>query len=180
MGERLICCFTGHRRIRPEIMPELSALLDRVLDTLINDGVTEFRTGGAVGFDTLAALKVLEKREKYPQIKLVLYLPCRNQAERWDAESQAFYSHILTEADGMVYVCERYRAGCMQSFLHRLLYLCPGRKRLHAGLCEEPRLAGHQSFRHAEMIFCRLQCDFGEFGRKYLDFSGFQRYNKLG
>ena len=63
MGERLICCFTGHRRIRPEIMPELSALLDRVLDTLINDGVTEFRTGGAVGFDTLAALKVLEKRE---------------------------------------------------------------------------------------------------------------------
>ena len=121
MGERLICCFTGHRRIRPEIMPELSALLDRVLDTLINDGVTEFRTGGAVGFDTLAALKVLEKREKYPQIKLVLYLPCRNQAERWDAECQAFYSHILTEADGMVYVCERYRAGCMQERNQRLV-----------------------------------------------------------
>ncbi len=109
----MVCCFTGHRKIEPECMPALSLLLDHALDTLIHDGVTEFRTGGAVGFDTLAALKVLEKKEKNPDLKLALYLPCRNQTEGWDEKSKAFYMHILGQADNVIYVRDRYIAGCM-------------------------------------------------------------------
>ena len=171
MGERLICCFTGHRRIRPEIMPELSALLDRVLDTLINDGVTEFRTGGAAD-KACAVSAVPEPGGAVGRRKSGVLLPHSHRGGRHGLRLRALPCGV--------YAGKKPETGAGKSFLHRLLYLCPGRKRLYAGLCEEPRLAGHQSFRHAEMIFCRLQCDFGEFGRKYLDFSGFQRYNKLG
>ena len=121
MGERLICCFTGHRRIRPEIMPELSALLDRVLDTLINDGVTEFRTGGAVGFDTLAALKVLELREQLPGLRLELILPCRDQTAGWDEAGVRTYRYIYRNADASRFLFDRYIEGCMLERDRRLV-----------------------------------------------------------
>ena len=39
-------------------------------------GVNTFIDGGALGFDTIAAETVIEMREKYQNIKLVMYLPC--------------------------------------------------------------------------------------------------------
>lgn len=107
------CCFTGHRKIDGEAMQELSKLLDGVLDRLIASGVTKFRTGGAVGFDTLVALKVLERREENPSLSLELYLPCRNQADAWGERSRAYYDHILSRADRVIYIRERYVKGCM-------------------------------------------------------------------
>ncbi len=38
-------------------------------------GVNTFIDGGALGFDTIAAETVIEMREKYQNIKLVMYLP---------------------------------------------------------------------------------------------------------
>jgi uncharacterized phage-like protein YoqJ len=113
MERNWICCFTGHRRIDGEAMQELSRLLDGVLDRLIADGVTVFRTGGAMGFDTLAALKVLERREHDPSLSLELCLPCRDQTHGWDARSREYYEYILTHADRVSYVQEAYTKGCM-------------------------------------------------------------------
>ena len=113
MERNWICCFTGHRRIDGEAMQELSRLLDGVLDRLIADGVTVFRTGGAMGFDTLAALKVIERRERDPSLSLELCLPCRDQTQGWDARSREYYEYILTHADRVSYVQEAYTKGCM-------------------------------------------------------------------
>ena len=113
MERNWICCFTGHRRIDGEAMQELSRLLDDVLDRLIADGVTVFRTGGAKGFDTLAALKVLERRQATPTISLELYLPCRDQTYGWDDRSCEYYDYILERADRVVYTRETYAKGCM-------------------------------------------------------------------
>lgn len=113
MNKNWICCFTGHRRIDGERIEELSELLDGVLDRLIDAGVTVFRTGGALGFDTLAALKVLERRERGCPIELELYLPCRTQSDGWNERSQEFYSYILSQADRVHYVHDSYVKGCM-------------------------------------------------------------------
>ena len=108
-----ICCFTGHRKIDGESMQMLSILLDKALASLISNGVNVFRTGGAMGFDTLAALKVIELREKNKNIRLELFLPCREQAENWDKRSQEYYTYILSKADSVTYVRENYQRGCM-------------------------------------------------------------------
>ena len=60
------CFFTGHRVIPEEDIPNIRNLLLRTCTLLITKyGVTDFITGGALGFDTLAARIVLELKQKY-------------------------------------------------------------------------------------------------------------------
>ena len=57
-------CFTGHRNIPYVVAARLPDLLERVISELCERGATIFRAGGAMGFDTVAALKVLDIRIK--------------------------------------------------------------------------------------------------------------------
>ena len=99
-----ICCFTGHRRIEDAVMDPLTDLLDEKIEALIAEGVTDFRTGGALGFDTLAAIRVLMARATHPECKLHLVLPCPDQDARWNARDRSIYRHILERADSVTYV----------------------------------------------------------------------------
>ena len=112
MGTK-ICMFTGHRTIATKDLSILPEKLGDLLEKLIAKGYTEFRTGGAIGFDTLAALKVLEKKEKYPEVKLHLYLPCRDQDKKWEDNLKSAYHYVLERADSIRYCSESYNQGCM-------------------------------------------------------------------
>ena len=117
----LVCCFTGHRKINGDTMRALSLLLDRALERLIADGVSVFRTGGAMGFDTLAALKILELKKRGADIRLELYLPCRTQADRWSECSREYYGYILENADSVTYISDEYVKGCMHERNRRMV-----------------------------------------------------------
>lgn len=108
-----ICMFTGHRIINARHVSSLPGRLDELLEKLIACGYTEFRAGGAIGFDTVAALKVLEKKKKYGFVKLHLFLPCRNQEKGWKENSKRAYYYVLQNADSMRYCSEEYTEGCM-------------------------------------------------------------------
>ena len=74
----LTVCFTGHRHMEREEALRLPALLDSVIRELYNRGARIFRAGGAQGFDTVAALKVLELRMgRSRRPHLPLHLPER-------------------------------------------------------------------------------------------------------
>ena len=107
------CCFTGHRQISPEAMAAVYEELKRVVDILIRSGVRNFRTGGALGFDTLAALTVLDRRKEDPSIKLELCIPCANQPSGWGDEDKALYEYIKSQADKVTVLRERFVKGCM-------------------------------------------------------------------
>ena len=107
------CCFTGHRQIPAEYLPTLSAKLRKTLISYIEKGYTFFGAGGALGFDTLAAQEVLNLRNQYQDIKLILVLPFRDQAERWKAEDIEEYERIKRSADKVVYTSDHYYSGCM-------------------------------------------------------------------
>lgn len=114
-------CFTGHRQIAYVDAVKLPTLLDRTLIDLIHRGATVFRAGGAIGFDTVAALKVLELRERYPHIRLELILPCRNQTERWEETALRTYHYILERADSHHFLFDTYFEGCMLERDRRLV-----------------------------------------------------------
>ncbi len=118
-----ICCFTGHRHIDLPKLALLAEELDRVLDILIRGQVKTFRTGGAMGFDTLAALKVLEKKEQNPALSLELCLPCKDQTKGWNDRNQEAYDYILGRADKIIYLHEAYTKSCM---LERNRYMVDG------------------------------------------------------
>ena len=108
------CCFTGHRKLPEEQLPQLKQALFKVIVRLASQGVTRFACGGALGFDTLAAQMVLVVKETFPQIQLLLVLPCRTQDKYWPKEDQEIYREILARADRVVFVSETYTQGCMQ------------------------------------------------------------------
>jgi len=112
MSQEKTCCFTGHRDIST-INMFIKNNLKRKIEKLIEEGVLYFNNGGALGFDTLAALTVLELREKYPQIKLIMVLPFKEQDKRWNEKDKQVYKYILDEADNIVYTAEHYHRGCM-------------------------------------------------------------------
>jgi len=109
------CCFTGHCYISPEEMKDPQAVLIKTLTELIDQGVRDFYAGGALGFDTMAALIVLKLKRKYKHIRLILLLPCKNQTKGWPQTDKNVYDHILKKADEVVYISEQYYQGCMQA-----------------------------------------------------------------
>lgn len=110
-----VCCFTGHREIPALRLPRLKKELKTAIETLIAQGVTEFRAGGARGFDTIAAEAVLEAKEHNPAIRLVLMLPCRTQVKGWGTQDIIRYFKIWNQADEKNYVSHKYAPGCMHT-----------------------------------------------------------------
>ncbi len=108
-------CFTGHRKIPPEQKEEITRRLKEALIELISrGGYLYFGTGGALGFDTMAEQAVLSLKKEYPQIKLILVLPCKSQANSWSTEDKEIYQEIIDKADKVVYTSQEYFRGCMQ------------------------------------------------------------------
>ena len=69
--------------------------------------------GGALGFDTLAALTVLKLKTDFPQVQLFLALPCLEQTRGWPDADVKTYNLIRQQADEVVYVSDQYYRGCM-------------------------------------------------------------------
>lgn len=59
-----ICCFTGHRDIPYFKRKVIAHRLDKTISELYECGYLYFGTGGALGFDTIAAQSVLKFRKK--------------------------------------------------------------------------------------------------------------------
>ena len=111
-----VCFFTGHRALPRGLENDIcSELYSRLVRCVEERGVLGFMAGGALGFDTLAAICVLRLREKHPEIKLFIAVPHRGQASRWDGRDRELYERILSEADGVYVLGERYFRGCMQA-----------------------------------------------------------------
>lgn len=98
------CCFTGHRELPTGWgRKRLTTKLKKVIIEQINNGIRFFGAGGALGFDTLAAQTVLQLKKEYPEIKLILVLPCATQTRGWPPKDVEEYERIKAQADKVVY-----------------------------------------------------------------------------
>lgn len=109
----LTVCFTGHRQIRHELLTDLTARLLHTLEDLYRKGYRDFLSGGAIGFDLLAAEAVLELRQAHPDVHLIMVLPCSDQTRRWREADCLRYERILYAADETRVLSPAYYDGCM-------------------------------------------------------------------
>ena len=107
------CCFTGHRSLSGEEKLTAAVRLRRVIEEQIKAGIVFYGVGGALGFDTLAAQIVLDMKKEYPQLRLILVLPCEGQTRGWCSEDIAVYEDIMRRSDKVVYVSREYTPDCM-------------------------------------------------------------------
>lgn len=110
------CCFTGHREIPSGQRRRIFAKTEEAIEGLIKKGYLYFGAGGALGFDTIAAFAVLKLKERYPDIRLILVLPCFSQTRGWSQEDIEIYDDIKQKADKVVYTSQEYtRAVCINA-----------------------------------------------------------------
>ena len=116
-----VCAFTGHRAVKREHSGRLQNLLARAIDYAYSRGARTFIAGGALGFDTLAARQVVLFKISHPDVRLELVIPCRDQAERWTDAQRDFYDFLLSRADSIEIMSDRYTEGCMKKRNARLV-----------------------------------------------------------
>jgi len=108
------CFFTGHRKLPKEKIEHIIKRLDYEIDNLIARGVANFISGGALGFDQIAASLIVAKKEMRRDIRLIFALPYKNQDELWNDAQKQLYRNLLAEADEVIYISEEYFDGCMK------------------------------------------------------------------
>ena len=111
--EQNTVCFTGHRRIEPESVPEIRRRLQEAILRCYGQGFRWFMCGGALGFDTLAAEEVLAFRADHPDTGLFLAIPCAEQAAHWSVSDRRRYDRIRNSADDELVLSPFYFKGCM-------------------------------------------------------------------
>lgn len=115
------CCFTGHRRMTASERDRLTPWLESAVTELVKQGIVYFGVGGAVGFDMLAAQTVCRLRQRFPQMRLIMVLPCEDMARHWSAADRRQLDMLIQQADKVVYAGKVYTADCMKQRDRRLV-----------------------------------------------------------
>ena len=108
------CCFTGHRQLPVHKTEYILRCLNEEIERLIGEGVTTFLSGGALGFDQMAATLIAMKKEMGYNIRLMLILPNRDQDKLWPDKAKQLYGYLLESADEVCYISDTYSNSCMK------------------------------------------------------------------
>ena len=92
------CCFTGHRKLGMTER-ELEDMLDALIEKALVKGYNRFISGAAVGFDTLAAERVIFFKAAGWDIRLELAIPCKDHDKFWSDKQKRRFKHICEFAD---------------------------------------------------------------------------------
>lgn len=123
------CCFSGHRPMglpdggneRGSGMVRLKYLLLQTVMAAAEHGVHTFLSGGAMGFDLVAAEAVLALKGDMPHLRLILALPAKNQADNWTEELKMRYQRLLSGAAEIHYASETDLSGISMRRRNRYL-----------------------------------------------------------
>ena len=113
-GDVQICSFTGHRRIESRHKDRIDDLVYRAVAFAYESGCRTFLTGGALGFDTVAAKEVIRFKLSHPDVRLEIIMPCRNQSDSWSPEQISLYEYTLANADFIECISDEYTDSCMK------------------------------------------------------------------
>ncbi|HHW23975.1 MAG TPA: SLOG family protein [Bacillota bacterium] len=108
-------CFTGHRNLEGAPLDLLVSALERRIRNLYERGITHFYAGGALGFDMLASVTLLNLKNELPGLTLSIVLPCRGHTKGWSPADVALFERISARADETLCLADTYRPGCMSA-----------------------------------------------------------------
>lgn len=116
-----MCAFTGHR---PERLPwgndesqlaclELKIAISQALERVYSMGYREFACGMARGCDLYFAEAVMARQLTDPTVSLDAFLPCPEQADRWEETQRSRYYALLRKCRRVYLAEDGYQKGCM-------------------------------------------------------------------
>ena len=110
--EAATAAFTGHRWYDSSRKQSIMEKLEGCVREAYKNGITNFISGMAIGFDLLAAELVLSLKQDCPAITLTAALPFGEQASRFNERNKSRYYKCLSQADDIVILSNDYTAKC--------------------------------------------------------------------
>ena len=110
--EAATAAFTGHRWYDSSRKHSVRKKIEECVREAYRNGITNFISGMAIGFDLLAAELVLSLKQECPAITLTVALPFGEQASRFNERNKSRYYKCLSQADDIVILSNDYTAKC--------------------------------------------------------------------
>ena len=106
--------FTGHRPNKlggydmknPKMLQLKDKLIEIIEDLIVNENVSRFISGGALGTDQAGFWVVEILKKKYPSLENIVAIPFKNQDKVWTSEQKQWYGKLLEKADSVINVEE--------------------------------------------------------------------------
>ena len=146
ISPRTTAAFTGHRWYDFSQREALKARLKSAIISAHRQGITNFLTGMAIGFDLLAAEAVLEMRRSLPDITLTAVIPCLEQSKNFSPSNKQLYKSILARATHTIILSHDYHPRC---FLERNRFMVEHSSLLIASYDGRPGGGTAWTVRHA-------------------------------
>jgi Uncharacterized protein conserved in bacteria len=108
-------CFSGHRVLGGVPLDMLVSAIERRLRELYAGGTSHFYAGGALGFDMLASVTLLNLKNELSDLSLTVVYPCRNHTRGWHSADIELLGRIEARADEVVCLSDTYYTGCMNA-----------------------------------------------------------------
>ena len=108
--------FSGHRFIDASQREHVKKGLSNAVLDAYGNGIRNFISGFAIGFDMMAAEVVAALKQSHPDIILTAAIPFNGQASRFSFYDRKRYDRLLKEADEVIVLSDSYYPRC---FLER-------------------------------------------------------------
>lgn len=95
---------TGHRWF------DYNVPIDKLITMAVNQGVTHFLCGMALGTDQVAAEILVQRKLKWTAV-----IPCADQDKMWKPHQRSHYRKLVEQASKQVTLYKQYSAGVMQA-----------------------------------------------------------------
>ena len=104
--------FTGHRFVDASLREHVKKRLKRAVLDAYGNGIRNFISGFAIGFDMMAAEEVVSLKQTHPDITLIAAIPFKGQASRFSFYDRKRYDRLLEVADEVIVLSESYYPRC--------------------------------------------------------------------
>ena len=104
--------FTGHRFVDASQREHAKKRLSNAVLDAYGQGIRNFISGFAVGFDMMAAEEVVSLKQTHPDITLIAAIPFKGQASRFSFYDRKRYDRLLEVADEVIVLSESYYPRC--------------------------------------------------------------------
>ena len=108
--------FTGHRFVDASQREHVKKRLSNAVLVAYGNGIRNFISGFAIGFDMMAAEVVVSLKQSHPDITLTAAIPFNGQASRFSFYDRKRYDRVLKVADEVIVLSDSYYPRC---FLER-------------------------------------------------------------
>ena len=112
MSRAATAAFTGHRFVDASLREHVKKRLTRAVLDAYGNGIRNFISGFAIGFDMMAAEEVVSLKQTYPDITLTAAVPFKGQACRFNFYDRKRYDRLLEMADEVIVLSESYYPRC--------------------------------------------------------------------